>query len=267
MAGLHGAWSVGLLLSGALGTALAAAGVSFRTHFIAVAVALAVLAPLLQRGLLPEQAAPQARRERGRGRLLGALHSAAVLVLGGVALASFCSEGAASDWSAVYLHERLDASQGLAGAAFVAFASGIAGARLVADAIVRRLGAVVVVRTGASLAAASLAVGLAVPVRAVALVGFVLFGVGLAPVVPAVFSAAGGLDARGVVGALGWVVTISYFGSIAGPAVIGFLAQHAGLRVALFVPVGLAVWIALAAGSVRGAIGGEAPAAPIDRGF
>jgi MFS family permease len=262
MSGLHASWSIGMLGAGVIGTGAAALAVGPRVHFGAVSAVLILAGPVLQRGLLAGGEPRLAMRSPGR---LGALGSPAVLLLGAIAFSSFCGEGAASDWSAVYLHERLHSGPGLAGAAFVAFALGIAGARLVADRFVLLLGPVRVVQLGAALAAVALALGLAVPVRAVALVGFALFGIGLAPVVPAAFSAAGGLGAAGIAGALGWVVTFGYVGGIAGPAAIGFLAQHAGLRIGLLIPAGLAALVAVLAGGVRSAVGGEPQATATER--
>jgi MFS family permease len=69
-------------------------------------------------------------------------------------------------------------------------------------------------------------------------------GLGLATVVPAVFSAVGARDA-GVGKALSWVAVCAYGGELAGPAVIGPLAGATSLRVAMLVPGGLALVVAL----------------------
>jgi MFS family permease len=67
-------------------------------------------------------------------------------------------------------------------------------------------------------------------------------GLGLATVVPAVFSAVGALDS-GVGRALSRVAACGYAGELAGPAVIGPLAGATSLRVAMLVPGGLALLI------------------------
>jgi hypothetical protein len=94
------------------------------------------------------------------------------------------------------------------------------------------------------------------------LVAFALLGVGLAPVVPITFSAAGntGLGSTGVI--LGRVVTMGYLGSIVGPIVIGALAQAVGLRAALFLPVAFAVVAATLAGHASSAAGGTRVSTP-----
>ena len=57
----------------------------------------------------------------------------ALLLLGVIAFCSFVGEGAASDWSAVYMTQELGTSQALGALAFAAFAVTMATARFVAD--------------------------------------------------------------------------------------------------------------------------------------
>ena len=85
----------------------------------------------------------------------------------------------------------------------------------------------------------------AVPHLAAVYSGFALVGLGLGAVVPVAFSASG------TPGALGRVVTLSYVGSIAGPAAIGLAAAAAGLRAALVIPLVLCAGIAVGARAVR----------------
>jgi MFS family permease len=132
-------------------------------------------------------------------------------------------------------------------------------ARFCADRLSARVGPVAVVRVGGVLAALGLALGLSVAEVPAALVGFALLGLGLAPIVPTVFSAAGNL--AGGARALGWVVTMSYVGSVLGPAAIGFLAHTVGLRAGLAIPAALALVAAVLAPFARTAAGPE-PAAP-----
>ena len=91
---------------------------------------------------------------------------------------------------------------------------------------------------------------------------FALMGVGLAPVVPLTFSAAGntGLGPTGVI--LGRVVTMGYLGSIVGPIVIGALAQAVGLRSALLLLVALTLVIAGTARFTSFAAGGTRLSTP-----
>jgi MFS family permease len=254
MSSIHGTWSAGMLVASGGAAAAAALDVSLRLHFGLAALAIALVsAPALGHLAAAADAPQQLPAVRTRGYLL----ARPVLLLGIIGFCSFLGEGAAIDWSAVYVDESLDASRGAAALAFVAFSVGITASRFLVDRIAARLGPVPVVRWGATLAAAGLALGLAVPETGVAIAGFALLGAGLAPVVPTVFSAAGNMRARSGRSALAAVVTISYLGSILGPALIGFVTSVVGLRAALGIPVLLALLAARLAAQVASAPGGR----------
>ncbi|HYM63401.1 MAG TPA: MFS transporter [Gaiellaceae bacterium] len=255
MSSIHGTWSAGLLVASGAAAAAAALDVSLPLHFGLAALAIALVSvPALRR----LAAVPDVPRERVSDACpRGYLPGTPVLLLGSIGFCSFLGEGAAIDWSAVYVDESLDASRGTAALAFVAFSVGITASRFLADRIAARLGPVAVLRWGATLAAAGLALGLAVPETAAAIAGFALLGAGLAPVVPTVFSAAGNTLASSGRSALATVVTISYLGSILGPALIGLVTSLVGLRAALGIPVLLALVAASLAGQVAAAPGGR----------
>jgi MFS family permease len=257
LSSLHGVWSVGLLVSAGIASAAAALGASVLLHF---AVAAGVL-------LVAGLAAPLwllARRDEHAQERAGPAHRnrswwVAVAALGTIGFCSYLAEGAAADWTGVYLREDLGTSGGLAALAFTAFAAGMVAGRVVGDRLAGRFGPVALVRTGGLVAAGGLAFGIAVTAPAPALVGFVVLGLGLSTIVPITFSAAGNVGVGS--SALGWVLTVSYVGTVAGPAVIGFIAHAVGLRAGLVLPVALAVVAAALAPFVRTAAGG-APATP-----
>jgi MFS family permease len=254
MSGLHGFWSVGVLAASAVCSGVAAGGVGFRANLVGASCLLVVLSVVAPIGLLPGGVSPAPRAFARRPSI-----GFAVIALGAVAFCSFLGEGAAADWSGVYLHEDAGSSTGLAAFAFTAFAIGMVAARFCADWISARAGPVAVVRAGGVLAAAGLGLALALPEPGAALTGFVLLGLGLAPIVPTVFSAAGNLGSGPR--ALGWVVTMAYLGSVLGPAAIGLVAHGTGLRWGLAIPAALALVATLLAPFTRTAAGAE-PAAP-----
>ncbi len=250
MSGFHGAWSVGLLL-GALGaSAAAAAGVTPEAHFATVAIVVASLAVTVLAGL-PREQSPAAASTRRR-----TAWSAELVVLGAIAFCSFFAEGAAADWSAVYMHDRAGAGAAVAAAAFAGFSLAMAASRLAGDRIVTAIGPAALARRAGLTAAAGLALALAVPAPGAGVAGFTLMGAGLAPIVPLVLSAAGAA-VRGVEVALSRVLLIAYSGSIAGPAAIGFAAGRVQLRTALLIPLALIVCIVLGAGRIEPAPSGE----------
>jgi MFS family permease len=239
LSGLHGLWSVGLGIGAGLAALAAAIGAEPLEHFAVVAGVLALASLVFLRGLLaahrPAPGEPAEERVTVRW-------TPALTLLGVIAFCSFVGEGSASDWSAVYLTQELSASDALGAVAFGAFAVTMAIARFAADPLRGRLGNVALVRGGSLIAAAGLGLGLAVHEPAAAIAGFALLGLGLAPVVPIAFSAAGDLDPRATGRLVGRVATIGYVGSVAGPIMIGWLAEATSLRASL----GLVVLLALA---------------------
>jgi MFS family permease len=259
MSGLHGLWSVGLLAGSAVGTGAAALGAGVVLHFSLAAAGLVVLAVVATRGLLSTAPPPVARQAAGPVLPTWGAWSTPALLLGLIAFSSFVGEGAAADWSAVYMHERIGTGTGAAGIAFVAFSAGMIASRFVGDPLSARIGPAAVARGGALVAAAGLTVALGVPHPATVTAGYLLFGLGVGPIVPITFSAAGNVDHTRSGTILGSVVTIGYVGSVVGPIVIGFTADSVGLRAALVFPILLAVLAAALSSSVASAAGGETP--------
>jgi MFS family permease len=243
LSGLHGLWSVGLGAGAGIAALAAAVDADPLEHFAAVAAALAVASLLLLRGLLSVRRPPAGEEQDPH---VPVRWTPALLLLGLIAFCSFVGEGAASDWSAVYMTQELGTSEALGAVAFAAFAVTMAIARFAADPLRTRLGNTVLVRGGSLLAAAGLGLGLLVHEPAAAIAGFALLGLGLAPVVPIAFSVAGDLDPRATGRLVGRVATLGYVGSVAGPIMIGWLAEATSLRTALGLVVALAVTIALA---------------------
>jgi MFS family permease len=244
LSGLHGLWSIGLGIGAGLAALAAAIHTDPLEHFAVVAAALALASVVFLRGLLAaHRPAPgEVAEERVTVRWTPAL-----VLLGVIAFCSFVGEGSASDWSAVYMTQELDSSEALGAVAFAAFAVTMAIARFAADPLRARLGNVLLVRGGSLIAAAGLGLGLLVHEPAAAIAGFALLGLGLAPVVPIAFSAAGDLDPRATGRLVGRVATLGYVGSVAGPIMIGWLAEATSLRTALGLVVLLALVIAAGA--------------------
>jgi MFS family permease len=130
--------------------------------------------------------------------------------------------------------------------------------RLTGDALTARAGAVALVRGGALVAVVGLGGALAAGTPAAALAGFACLGIGTAVVIPSVFRAAASEGSLGAGPALAVVSTAGYAGFLAGPPVIGAIAQATSLRFALGLLPALAFVVALLAGAVRAA----APEAP-----
>src|SRR5262249_55470526 len=107
------------------------------------------------------------------------LWSWVLICLGAMSFGSFLAEGAATDWSAVYLHSSLGAPVGLAAVGFTVFSLTMTGGRLVGDRLAALAGPARLVRLSAGMAAGGFAAALLVAQVWSGLAGFGLLGAGL----------------------------------------------------------------------------------------
>ncbi|MFI0354741.1 MFS transporter [Actinomadura sp. 9N407] len=260
MSGMHGAYSLGTLAAALIGAGVAHLGVPVAVHLGVMAAVLAAMMLLGCRGLLDRSAdedpVPVTDAAAGAGATAAPKVRAGrwtLALLGLIGLCSFVGEGAMADWSAVYLRETLHTGPGVAGLGYAGCAVAMAAGRLAGDRIVARFGPVPVLRAGSLIAASGLALGLLAGHPAVAVIGFTLFGLGVAPVAPVTFSAAGNLPGIPAATGISRVTAVGYLGLLGGPPVIGFVAQGVGLTWALAVPVVLAAAIVAVAGAASAA--------------
>jgi predicted MFS family arabinose efflux permease len=240
---LHAAFSFGALVGAGCAAAAVAAGLEPLPHLAVVAAVGAVAALVASRFLLPAEADAQP------GAPLFARPSRRLAALGAVAFAALLSEGAVFDWSGIYMDDEAGSSEALAPTALAAFSGAMALGRLAADPLVDRYRPEVVAGAGTLLAAAGLGLALALAEPASAVAGFAVMGAGLSAVFPLALRAAGGAGSTG----LAAVSTVGYAGFLAGPPVIGLLAEASSLRAALVLVCTLLVAVRLLTPQVRSA--------------
>ena len=269
MSAFHGYFSVGSLLGSGLValTLWLDAGVVPTVIGAAVFGAAAVAAVrrwLVPRGygdptieVLPGEAAGEPETSSSRGSRWW--HEVDLRQLGLMALVAFAlmlAEGTAYDWSALHVVETFGTTEAVGAITFGAFSAAMAVARLGIDRITASVGAVRLVRYGALIGAVGMTVAVLAPVAPLAIAGWTVFGIGLAGLIPQIFTAAGNLTVRASGRTISVVVGCGYLGMLAGPAVIGFLSGAVGLNGALVVAVVALAFAAAAAGVVapRGGI-------------
>jgi MFS family permease len=253
MSGLHGMWSVGVLAGALAGSLAARVGLDPRIQFTAMGALIAVsgiaCAPWLAgepaTGAAAEIEVPIFVWPRGL-----------VLLIGLVAFAAVFVEFAASSWAALFMHWTLHTSQAVAALATAVFALAMAAGRLAGDYVVGRAGAVLSVRVCGVLGTAGCLLVAVAPGIWLAMLGFVLIGIGVSVVVPLVFAAAGHYGPSPAMGVAG-VATISYGAGLAAPSMMGGVADISSLRVAF----GLAAVIAVAIAAGAGLLGRTSAAA------
>jgi hypothetical protein len=243
LSSFHAAFSAGGLAGAGLGALAAGAGIAPRTHFGALVLTLAVGALFGGRRLLPP--------EKGEAPPAPVLvrPPRSLLVLGAAAFFTLLAEGAAADWSAVYLSDSLAAGAAVAALGYTAFSLAMATSRAVGDRLNGRVGPVALARGGGLLAASGLTLALVVGSTPAALAGFAAMGAGLGVVVPVLFRTAGSTPGVPAGVGIAAVSTIGWLGFLAGPAAIGLAAGAVGLRAALVIVVVATTGVALLARS------------------
>lgn len=234
MARFHGMWSLGALLGAVIGAGCVSVGVGLEPQLLVLGAAVLVVVGPLTLRLIADETVAVTADERGR------TWTPTVVILAAVAFASFLCEGAATDWSANYLHDVVGAGAGLSALSYAAYTLAMVLIRFGAMRLHARLSARRLLPALALLAAVGMSVTLAAGDPLVSVIGFASLGAGVALLVPTAFSAAysagSGGSAIALVAATGWV------GYLLGPPLIGHLAQWAGLSVALVtIPVVISV--------------------------
>lgn len=251
MSSFHALFSIGGLVgAGATGLALRL-GVSMGRWTIVVAAALVLLVLTQRRALVVDD-------NNGASRLpRGGIPPLPVVVVGLMTVVLYLAEGAVLDWGAVYLHEYRNYGLPAAALGYAAFSVAMAIGRLLGDRIVARLGAVPVVRYGSVLAALGFLVLVLAPWQLAGLLGCALIGLGASNVVPTLISSSVRVSDAPTASAVSTVAAMGTTGLIAGPALIGFLAQATTLSIALGGMAVLLLAVGVSANAVR-ARGGNA---------
>ncbi len=234
MNGMHAGWSIGAFAGAGIGALGVALGVSLTAQLAGLGAVSVAVAGWLTLGMLHDATDQPAQPKERRGRRL----SPALLTIAAIAFASFLCEGAAADWSAVYLRDTLDSSAAVAGLAYTVFILAMVAVRLLGNRLTARFGAPAMISVLAAAATVGFGAALAIAAPAAAMIGFLLLGVGVATVVPSMFSAAGKLPGIHPGVGVATVSGIAWIGFLCGPPLIGQLAEATSLTGALvIVPV------------------------------
>lgn len=245
MSTFHSSYSFGALAGAALAGVLFDHG--FSPNDILCAAMLLILAVVLLayskiEDLRPEPA-PSERRVRlwTNGKLL--------LVAALATLAIYCEFGLV-EWSYKYLRDVTHASNALATVGNGGFALGMAFSRLVGDGVIRRIGPVRTVAAGAVLSCCGLLVAIFSNAPLVAMTGFIMAGLGLANVIPMLYTRAAAVVPAAPGRGVSVCGVIGYMGAFIEPLTIGYVAAHFNQSVGLCLPLVGFVVIGLASTTI-----------------
>lgn len=246
MSSFHGFWSLGGMVGGLTGGAMIVT-LGEMGHALAVgAIGLAV-ALWAWRHYRPDDfgADDSAAKTEGTTPRGGLPRDAGIYGIGILTLLAFAPEGTVIDWSALYLRDELSAPLIVSGYAFAAFSATMATMRFFGDRLRASFGDRRVFVISAVFAATGLAIAGNAPGFVVACLGFFIAGLGMANMVPILFSAAGAYPGLRPAVAIAVITTFGYGGLLFMPAFVGVLAETFSLA---FVFAGWSV-IVLAVGA------------------
>lgn len=244
MSAFHAFYSFGGFLIGIVGSSFASrytdsAAVPFTVLGLAMLVIGLVLGHfLLDKGEAPALAAAEvnvtaSHEPSGRNwQIILIMVGFGILLLG-----SIIGEGAVSDWGQEYVRRQLGTSASDAGLAISVFIGAQCFSRVVGDRIAERIGAPQMVFLSGLVAVAGLLVTIIGDTPKAGLVGFTLYGLGLACIAPLMLSSAGRKDPAHAGRNIGIVNGIGYSGMLVGPAGIAAVVNYFGLSYLLYAPL------------------------------
>lgn len=245
MNSFHAFWSVGLFSGAIMGAGFVSFGFSFKQQFLIVPIFFVILM-LLVRNYLLDIAGEQNSEEQATFQFPPRI----LWGLGALAFAAGLSEGAIIDWGGLYLHEIVGTTEAVAALGLAAFSATMVLMRFAGDIVAERVGASRLVRVGSIGVIFGIGLALLIPTFWTTVIGFSIAGIGLAVAIPLAFSAAGKLPGIAPGRAIAGVATIGYAAFLIGPPVIGFIAEGTSLRLAFIVVIVLATTMIYSGGAL-----------------
>ncbi len=224
LASLHGLWS----LAGFTGAGIGALMIYFdllpKLHFVIIA-SITILIMIFSQSFLVQD-----KRSGGGSGMVFKMPEGLLLRIGGIAFLGMLSEGCMFDWSGVYFKKVVEIEAGFVALGYVAFMGAMAGGRFVVDKFINRFGRILIIRLSGLLIFSGLIISVIFPNPFSATMGFLMVGLGVASIVPTSYSIAGRSKDYPPSVALAIISTISFFGFLIGPPMIGFIAELLSLK-------------------------------------
>ncbi|RSB50589.1 MFS transporter [Acinetobacter soli] len=244
MSGFHGMASLGGLAGVLTITALLALSISCVISAFAVSLLLVIIVFLsvpynikAVENTLLEASSKVKKSIRQR------LPQPLIILIGIACFIIFMTEGAAMDWSGIYLTQQYGVNAAFAGLAYTFFAIAMTTGRFTGDYLIRYFGEKKLLTYSAICATLGLALVSIAPHWWLVLVGYTLVGAGCSNIVPIMFSRAGRQKMMANAVALSRVSTMAYTGILVGPAFIGMVSELIGLSTVFMALSGLLLLI------------------------
>lgn len=253
MTTLHGFFSFGTLIGALVGMAMTALDVNIYLHFAAIVlITLALLAGQFR--FIPWVSAhptqDTADNRSYKDQVIHELKDAQLKVLGVVILAMALAEGAANDWLPLLMIDGHGFSHTSGTLVYVGFTAGMTLGRFVGSYFVNRYGRTAILKFSAASAALGLLMIITAHAQWLAALAVIFWGIGASLGFPLTISAAGATGQNSTV-RVTIAAIVGYFAFLVGPPALGFIGEHAGLRMAMLPVLGMVTLAFFCANSAR----------------
>ena len=225
MTSFHGAWSIGGFSGALIGLFMVNLHVMPTLHFCVVGAVVWLHILVNHRFLLAGQKSVAGKTNSFFKKPQGIL-----VQLGIIGFCSMATEGAMFDWSGVYFKDIVKAPQALIVLGYASFMVMMATGRFLGDRLITYFGRKRLLQISGIIISSGMFMAVLFPYLVPATIAFMLVGIGVSGIVPMVYSIAGSNTkvAPGI--ALAMVGSVSYFGFLMGPPLIGYISALANLR-------------------------------------
>ncbi|WP_151834605.1 MFS transporter [Acinetobacter junii] len=244
MSGFHGMASLGGLAGVLTITALLALSISAVMSAFAVSLLLVIIIFLsVPYSIKAVENTSLEASSKVKKSIRQRLPQPLIILIGIACFIIFMVEGAAMDWSGIYLTQQYGVNTTFAGLAYTFFAIAMTTGCFTGHYLIRYFGEKKLLTYSAICATLGLALVSIAPYWWLVLVGYTLVGTGCSNIVPIMFSRAGRQTVMPSAVALSCVSTMAYTGILVGPAFIGMVSELIGLSTVFMALSGLLLLI------------------------
>lgn len=224
MSSFHGAWSIAGFTGALIGLLTMNIGIDTLSHFLIILVLVIINTLINYKYLVPGKA------KKNEKTSFFTKPERSLVQLGIIGFFSMAIEGAMFDWSGVYFQDVVKAPENVIIVGYASFMVMMASGRFIGDFVIAKLGRKLTLQISGILMFLGMMISVLYPNFWVCTFAFMLVGVGVACIVPTVYSLAGKNKKVSAGVALAMVSSISFLGFLLGPPLIGYIAELSDLR-------------------------------------
>lgn len=234
----HGFWSFGFFAAALIGGLMRQFDVTPFMHMLIIfpVVAFGTIATVFGQRMATEKAGANTEKQATFTR-----PTPFILALCAVSFGALIAEGAGIDWSTIYMRDSFEISEFAQSASLIAFTLVMALTRFFADPVVEKLGTANMARLSLGITIIGVTLVGVAPNFWLAILGFMLLGMGSSIIYPLAVSAAARRQDRPASTNVASLAQTAFLVFFFGPAALGFIAESFGIRMALMAPLPLLV--------------------------